>query len=235
MATATRAGRARSASKKTRSTGTSSQRRLRAYRAKRDLKKSGEPGGGAVASAELPRFVIQKHDATRLHYDLRLEMEGVYRSWAVPKGMPTEPGDKTLAIEVEDHPLDYGTFEGVIPPGNYGAGTVMLWDRGNYSVLRLSPERAYRDGKIHFALAGQKCVGEWTLVRMRSDSEKTNWLLIKNEASKKAPMTGKARDLSVASGRSLEEIAGKTSSADEPSETSVKKKRRTLRSASSSR
>jgi bifunctional non-homologous end joining protein LigD len=137
-------------------------------------------------------------------------MVGVYRSWAVPKGLPTKPGDRSLAVEVEDHPLEYGNFEGVIPTGNYGAGTVMLWDRGHYTISGPSPEEVYRQGKIHLALAGDKCVGEWTLVRMpkRPGDKSTNWLLIKNRAPEhKAHLTGTARDLSVLSGRSLEQIA----------------------------
>ena len=191
--------------------------RLRAYHAKRDLAASGEPGGARTrragreaAAGAIRRFVIQKHDATRLHYDFRLEMAGVLRSWAVPKEIPTKAGDRVLAVEVEDHPLDYGAFEGVIPEGNYGGGTVMLWDRGDYLVADGSPEESYRRGKIHLALAGSKCVGEWTLVRMRRrpGERHTNWLLIKNSGpAQRAPMTGAARDTSVLTGRTLEEIA----------------------------
>jgi len=185
--------------------------RLARYNAKRDLKASGEPGGGSVggATGAVRRFVIQKHDATRLHYDFRLEMDGVFRSWAVPKGLPLTPGARNLAVEVEDHPLEYGNFEGVIPSGNYGAGTVMLWDRGHYTVSGVSAEQAYREGKIHLALAGEKSVGEWTLVRLpRRGESKTNWLLIKNNAPEHdAAVTGAARDLSVLSHRSLEQIA----------------------------
>lgn len=185
---------------------------LARYHAKRDLRASGEPADGVEQPlvGAVRRFVIQKHDATRLHYDLRLEMAGVYRSWAVPKGLPTEPGQRHLAVEVEDHPLEYGTFEGVIPPGNYGAGTVMLWDRGHYAVLGGEPERAYRDGKLHVALSGEKCVGEWTLVRLpkRDGETKTNWLALKNTGpAHPAPRSRAERDVSVLSGRSLDEIA----------------------------
>lgn len=189
--------------------------RLSLYQAKRNFAATREPEGrtektGPAKKAVVRRYVIQKHDATRLHYDLRLEMDGVYRSWAVPKGLPVKAGERNLAVEVEDHPLEYGSFEGTIPEGNYGAGTVMLWDRGNYTVGGGTPEENYREGKIHFALAGQKCVGEWTLVRMhaRDDEKKTNWLVIKNSgAAHRPPMTGAERDKSVVSGRALEEIA----------------------------
>ncbi|MBA4138277.1 MAG: ATP-dependent DNA ligase [Opitutus sp.] len=187
---------------------------LREYHRKRDLGASGEPGGARVApSAALPRFVIQKHDATRLHYDLRLEMSGTLKSWAVPKGLPENPGDKSLAIEVEDHPLDYGSFEGVIPAGNYGAGTVMLWDRGFYTVGGGDPDRALRQGKIHFALAGEKMLGEWTLVRLRGekDSAKTNWLVLRNHDASPGYKPGVDRDRSVLTGRTLDEIAASQS------------------------
>ncbi len=186
-------------------------RHLGRYNAKRNLSASGEPedGGTQASTGIVRRFVIQKHDATRLHFDFRLEMDGVYRSWAVPKGLPTKAGDRSLAVEVEDHPLEYGGFEGVIPTGNYGAGTVMLWDRGHYTVSGVSPETAYRQGKIHLALAGEKSVGEWTLVRLPHRGEaKTNWLLVKNKAPEhEATVTGADRDFSVLSGRSLEQIA----------------------------
>lgn len=182
---------------------------LREYHRKRDLGASGEPAGAdAPRAAKLPRFVIQKHDATRLHFDLRLEMSGTLKSWAVPKGLPAEPGDKSLAIEVEDHPLDYGSFEGVIPEGNYGAGTVMLWDRGFYTVGGGDPDRAHRQGKIHFALAGEKLLGEWTLVRLRDGRDaKTNWLVLRNHDSSPGYRPGVDLDRSVLTGRTLDEIA----------------------------
>lgn len=211
---------------KTTGSATARSSRLRAYNAKRNLRASGEPGGdGNVGSSAEPRFVIQKHDATRLHYDLRLEMEGVYRSWAVPKGLPAKPGEKVLAVEVEDHPLDYGTFEGTIPSGNYGAGTVMLWDRGHYSVEGASPEAAYRSGKIHFTLAGEKCHGAWTLVRMRrSRDDKPNWLVIKNTDPRDgSPFRAKALDRSVKTGRSMEQIAGGRAAPKEKKSAPVKK------------
>src|SRR5436309_8979294 len=119
---------------------------LREYKAKRNFSVTAEPAGAKSLPKKIKgasRFVIQKHDATRLHYDFRLEMNGVLKSWAVPKGLPTRSGDRALAIEVEDHPLDYGSFEGVIPAGNYGAGAVMLWDRGHYTVAQGLPEENY--------------------------------------------------------------------------------------------
>jgi bifunctional non-homologous end joining protein LigD len=187
-------------------------RSLTAYHRKRDLRQSGEPGGtNRLPLQALPVFIIQKHDATRLHYDFRLEAGGVLKSWAVPKGLPARVGDKALAIEVEDHPLDYGGFEGTIPKGNYGAGTVMLWDRGVYAVEG-AYEAAYRKGHIHVALAGEKLRGEWTLVRMRPrpGEKKTSWLVVKNHSSGKLPEVAPsraARDLSVLSGRTMAEIA----------------------------
>jgi bifunctional non-homologous end joining protein LigD len=182
---------------------------LAAYHKKRDFAQTAEPAGKATkTSGKQPRFVIQKHDATRLHYDLRLEMDGVFRSWAVPKGLPTKTGAKVLAVEVEDHPLDYGNFEGTIPEGNYGAGTVQLWDRGHYTVEGGLPEAAYRAGKIHFTLAGEKCRGEWTLVRMRAERRKVNWLVIKNRDTAAAAAPASAdRDRSVLTGRTMDEIA----------------------------
>jgi bifunctional non-homologous end joining protein LigD len=183
---------------------------LAAYRKKRDLEKSGEPAGGAPRTSWVPTFVIQKHDATRLHYDFRLEADGVLKSWAVPKGLPTRVGEKALAIEVEDHPLDYGGFEGTIPEGNYGAGTVMLWDRGVYALEGGDFTKAHRAGKIHVALAGAKSRGEWTLVRLppREGESKTNWLVIRNHTSRRLAL-GRAtpRDRSVLTGRTLEQIA----------------------------
>src|SRR5438132_13038996 len=154
------------------------------YERKRDFKKTAEPAGAGKArgrKARANRFVVQKHDATRLHYDFRLEMDGVLKSWAVPKGFPTRRGDRRLAVEVEDHPLDYADFEGTIPEGSYGAGTVMVWDTGTYEVLGGDPLEDLRRGKLHFVLHGSKLKGEWTLVRMRrADETKPQWLLLKS-------------------------------------------------------
>ena len=187
-------------------------RNLSTYRKKRDFEKTAEPSGeAAVAPSKRRRFVIQKHDATRLHYDLRLEFDGVFKSWAVTRGPSLDPHDKRLAVEVEDHPLDYGDFEGTIPKGQYGGGTVQLWDRGYWESD--DPERGFRKGDLKFTLYGEKLGGSWVLVRMRHDrngGNRTNWLLIKHrdEFAKE----GKANhildtDQSVASGRSMDQIA----------------------------
>src|SRR5690349_20508666 len=144
---------------------------LTRYQAKRNFRRTTEPSGRKAVQrrrARGPLFVVQKHAATRLHYDFRLEMEGVLKSWAVPKGFPSRRGDRRLAIQVEDHPLDYADFEGTIAEGNYGAGTVMVWDRGTYEVVNGEPLHALEDGKIRLELSGTKLKGEWTLVRTGS-------------------------------------------------------------------
>src|SRR5450759_372705 len=155
---------------------------LAKYRAKRDLAKTSEPAGKiAVPSSSKLRFVIQRHDATRLHYDFRLELDGVLKSWAVTRGPSLDPHDKRLAVEVEDHPLDYGDFEGTIPEGQYGGGTVQLWDRGTWESD--DPERGFKKGDLKFTLHGDKLHGSWVLVRMKNDrfgGKRTNWLLIKH-------------------------------------------------------
>ena len=139
--------------------------KLAPYRAKRDFTKTAEPKGRQARSAGWS-FVVQKHDASRLHYDLRLELDGVLKSWAVAKGPSLVAGEKRLAVHVEDHPLDYGTFEGTIPSGEYGGGTVMLWDRGRWEPEG-DPHRAYAKGHLEFRLEGEKLKGAFHLVRMR--------------------------------------------------------------------
>jgi len=183
---------------------------LAEYKAKRDFRKTAEPKGGkplpkAVRGAS--RFVIQKHDARRLHYDFRLQMEGVLKSWAVPKGLPWKKGEKHLAVEVEDHPIEYEDFEGVIPEGNYGGGTVMVWDRGTYYVYGEQPVKSLQEGKLHLVLDGKKARGEWTLVRIRGrDNEKNQWLILKTGADAK-PISKKLEDQSVKTGRTMKQIA----------------------------
>ncbi|MGJ5132545.1 DNA ligase D [Bradyrhizobium oligotrophicum] len=195
--------------------------KLSTYRKKRDFDKTAEPSGDAkVARTARPRFVIQKHDATRLHYDLRLEFDGVFKSWAVTKGPSLDPHDKRLAVEVEDHPLDYGDFEGTIPEGEYGGGTVMLWDRGYWDSE--DPERGFKKGDLKFTLEGEKLHGSWVLVRMRHDrtgGKRTNWLLIKHRDE--FAREGEANDIldadkSVASGRTMEQIAAGKGKAPKP-------------------
>jgi bifunctional non-homologous end joining protein LigD len=158
-------------------------KKLSTYRKKRDFDQTAEPSGDVkVAAAKRLRYVIQKHAATRLHYDLRLEYDGVFKSWAVTKGPSLDPHDKRLAVEVEDHPLDYGDFEGTIPEGQYGGGTVMLWDRGTWEPEG-DPEQGFKKGDLKFTLDGGKLHGSWVLVRMRHDrsgGKRTNWLLIKH-------------------------------------------------------
>ena len=182
---------------------------LREYAAKRDHTRTPEPAARPVAAGErkkgIHRFVIQKHAASHLHYDWRLEMQGVLRSWAVPKGPPTKPKEARLAMHVEDHPLDYADFEGTIPPGNYGAGTVMVWDQGEYEDLTGNPAAAFHQGKMHVMMRGKKLNGEWILVKDRREEDSNKWLLIK--AGTPLKLSAKADDTSVVSGRSMAQIA----------------------------
>lgn len=188
--------------------GGNSRRALARYVAKRDFSISPEPAGGAAAkptSSAPPgarRFVIQKHAASRLHYDFRLEANGTLKSWAVPKGVPYEKGVKRAAFEVEDHPLDYLRFEGTIPQGQYGGGTVMVWDIGTYELLGGSFEK----GDLKLRLHGKKLKGEWHLFRIRSDEAKPVWLLLKSGASM-PPLTARQEDSSVLTRRSMARIA----------------------------
>ncbi|WP_037088526.1 DNA ligase D [Neorhizobium vignae] len=190
--------------------------KLSTYKQKRDFQKTKEPSGQAkLKASNHRRFVIQKHDATRLHYDLRLEIDGVFKSWAVTKGPSLDPHDKRLAVEVEDHPLDYGDFEGTIPKGQYGGGTVMLWDRGYWEPEgSKSPEQALAKGDFKFTLEGKRLHGSFVLVRMRNDRDggkRTNWLLIKHHDDFSVEENGAAvledNATSVASGRTMEAIA----------------------------
>jgi bifunctional non-homologous end joining protein LigD len=143
--------------------------RLETYRRKRNFDQTPEPRGKILRRAgEALSFVVQRHDARRLHYDLRLELDGVYKSWAVTRTPSLDPAVKRLAIEVEDHPLDYGTFEGTIPKGEYGGGTVQLWDRGNWRPQSNDPARDLQDGHLKFELDGERLKGGWALARMRA-------------------------------------------------------------------
>src|SRR5205814_1555719 len=182
---------------------------LKKYKTMRDFGKTPEPAGGKPKRGKLPIFVIQKHAATRLHYDFRLEMEGVLKSWAVPKGFPTKRGDRRLAVQVEDDPIEYANFEGTIPEGSYGAGTVMGWDTGTYQVLGSEPLKALQEGKLHLLLNGKKLKGKWTLVHMRRRSEeekKPQWLLLKS-GSDVAAISERIDDSSALTRRSMQQIA----------------------------
>ena len=190
-------------------------KKLSTYRAKRDFTKTAEPSGSVEpAPGDRRRFVIQKHAASRLHYDLRLELDGVFKSWAVTRGPSLDPADKRLAVEVEDHPLDYGDFEGTIPKGQYGGGTVQLWDRGYWEPDGdRTPEDALASGDFKFVLDGERLHGGWVLVRMKHDRDggkRTNWLLIKHRDEYARDGNGEAvlaEDRSVASGRPMAAIA----------------------------
>ncbi|MFO7581083.1 DNA polymerase ligase N-terminal domain-containing protein [Guyparkeria sp.] len=188
-------------------------KRLKRYREKRDLGKTPEPRGGHRSGKGGRRFVIQKHDASRLHYDFRLEVDGVLVSWAVPKGPSTDPGERRLAVRTEDHPLDYATFEGVIPEGQYGAGAVIVWDTGTYRNLRankgpnsLSMPRSIEDGLVEVWLEGEKLKGGYALKRL--EDREADWLLIKmddEEAdARRNPVSTEPE--SVLSGRSVEHV-----------------------------
>lgn len=193
---------------------------LREYRRKRDFERTGEPAGGAAhASHDALVFVIQKHAASHLHYDLRLEAGGVMKSWAVPRGPSLDPAVRRLAMQVEDHPMEYNTFEGTIPKGEYGGGTVMLWDRGTYTPDEIpagaSPDDAVRHGlragKLAFTLSGERLAGSFALVRTEAGA-KPKWLLIKHRDDSAAPGSDITADIttSVASGRTMEEIAAES-------------------------
>ena len=178
---------------------------LSTYKKKRDFSKTPEPGPKRAKAAKKLRFVVQKHDATRLHYDTRLEVGGVMKSWAVPKGPSLNPADKRLAVMTEDHPIGYNRFEGVIPQGEYGAGPVIVWDRGWYENLsETSPARAIQKGAFTFELHGTKLRGRYTLRRMNGK----NWLLIKGKdefASREVDLTVE-RPESVVTGRTVEQV-----------------------------
>src|SRR5690242_17532668 len=202
-------------------------KKLTEYRRKRDFRVTAEPRGGI----EVPRlgrplaFVIQKHAASHLHYDLRLELGGVMKSWAVPKGPSLDPADRRLAVQVEDHPIEYNTFEGIIPHGEYGGGTVMLWDRGTYEPATIAegedPERALRRdlhrGRLTIRVFGERLRGVFSLVRTTAGGDdgdaKPQWLLMKRDdedAEHGSDITA-AATTSIATGRSMESIAAEAS------------------------
>lgn len=186
------------------------------YIAKRDFTKTPEPTGGSRQAGGQPIFVVQKHDATNLHYDFRLEIGGTLKSWSVPKGPSTDPRVKRMAIPTEDHPLEYANFEGTIPKGEYGGGTVMVWDRGTFRNIKVGKDgreiplsESYDLGTLEVELEGEKIYGGYALVRMNSGNMKGNWLLIKmddNKADARRNPTS-TENRSVVSGRDMDEIA----------------------------
>lgn len=187
--------------------------RLARYQEKRDFAQTREPAGAtskrpALGKAGKQRmFVIQKHAASHLHYDFRLEMQGVLRSWAVPKGPSYQRGERRLAMLVEDHPMEYARFEGTIPKGQYGGGTVMVWDIGTYQVASNNPAQDFHAGKLHLNLRGKKLKGEWTLVRTRADERgRESWFLIKTAADTK-PISPRRDDQSALTHRTMAQIA----------------------------
>ncbi len=203
---------------------------LKEYQKKRDFKSTPEPSGkekrrttgkrgpkpAKGSSGRKPIFVIQKHDASRLHYDFRLEIEGVLKSWAVPKGPSTDPREKRLAVLTEDHPLEYSDFEGVIPEDNYGAGTVLVWDTGRYKNIKedddgdeIPMDKCFEDGRIEMRLEGKKLRGGYALVKTKMGGGENNWLLIKmkddDADARRNPVSTEPE--SVLSGKTIEEIA----------------------------
>jgi bifunctional non-homologous end joining protein LigD len=199
----------------------SAREQLTEYRRKRDFGKTAEPEGGGTASKDTRRlhFVIQKHAASHLHYDLRLELDGVMKSWAVPKGPAPDPSIKRLAMQVEDHPIEYNTFEGTIPAGEYGGGTVMLWDNGWYEPEKGGGEdgvrEGYRKGDLKVVFHGKRMKGSWVLVRTRgwgssSASSKPSWLLIKHRDEHAEPGDAlvERHTTSVTTKRTMEQIGG---------------------------
>jgi DNA ligase D-like protein (predicted 3'-phosphoesterase) len=193
---------------------------LKEYRKKRDLKKSPEPAGKKKRTSKGKNiFVIQKHDASHLHYDFRLEIDGVLKSWAVPKGPSTDPHEKRLAVETEDHPMEYATFEGVIPEGEYGAGPVIVWDNGTFDNIKekdgkiIPLAQCYKNGQIEVSLHGKKLQGAYALVHTSfgDDTRKKDWLLIKMNDdyadARRNPV--KTEPESVISGKTIEEMQAK--------------------------
>src|SRR5436190_1577323 len=189
---------------------------LTLYKKKRSFNETPEPKGKKKSSARSLKFVVQKHDATQLHYDFRLEMEGALKSWAIPKGPSLNPQDKRLAMMVEDHPFDYRTFEGTIPAGNYGAGTVMVWDEGTYTAMGFEEEpikkqekillEEMKKGDVKIVFDGEKIKGAFALVKIKGRGENT-WLLIKKQDAAATDKDVTKKDKSVKTNRTLNQIA----------------------------
>jgi DNA ligase D-like protein (predicted 3'-phosphoesterase) len=190
----------------------SERNQLKEYERKRDLRRTPEPGGRSrrgKRSSRAPRFVVQKHDASSLHYDFRLEADGVLKSWAVPKGPSTNPADKRLAMPTEDHPLEYAEFEGTIPEEQYGAGPVIVWDLGTYRNLADAPvDEGIRTGHVKVWLEGEKLSGGYALTRI-GKGERARWMLVKmdDEVADRRRKPVKTQPDSVVSGRTIEQVA----------------------------
>jgi len=206
---------------------------LTLYKKKRSFKETPEPSGKTKSSRRGLKFVVQKHDATSLHYDFRLELEGVLKSWAIPKGPSLNPEDKRLAMMVEDHPYDYRTFEGTIPEGNYGAGTVMVWDEGIYEALGYEREsikdqekilvQELKKGDLKFVLHGEKVKGAYALVKIKGRGENA-WLLIKKKDDEASKTDITKKDRSVLTNRNLRQIAEETGGKIKEKKSLVKKR-----------
>ncbi|HEY6965453.1 MAG TPA: DNA polymerase ligase N-terminal domain-containing protein, partial [Erythrobacter sp.] len=201
------------------------------YNAKRDFARTAEPIGEHDPASAGNLFMVQKHDATRLHWDLRLEVDGVLKSWAVTKGPSLDPAVKRLAVRTEDHPLGYATFEGTIPKGEYGGGTVMLWDRGTWAPVAGKSAKDLEEGHLHFTLDGERMKGEWMLIRLkgRPGEKRENWLLRKvtDAFAQEGEVLVEQALTSVATGRSMSEIAaGKEAEAEALPEAKPKHKRK---------
>ena len=193
---------------------------LKEYKKKRDFRKTKEPKGKEKSNNKSLSFVVQKHDATNLHYDFRLELDGVLKSWAIPKGPSLNPNDKRLAMMVEDHPFDYKDFEGVIPKGNYGAGNVIVWDKGTYESAESKDKNedknedkklireGLKNGELKIILSGEKLKGEFVLVNIKKPKE-NGWLLIKKKDKHSSSKDILKNDESVNSGKTIDEIADK--------------------------
>jgi DNA ligase D-like protein (predicted 3'-phosphoesterase) len=207
------------------------ERSLGAYRSRRDFRKSPEPSGRGSGTGRLkkdrnPIFVIQQHAASTMHFDFRLEVDGVLKSWAVPKGPSTDPRRKRLAVQVEDHPLEYADFEGVIPEDEYGGGAVIVWDAGPYRNLRTDDdgkevplEKALRQGRVEVWLEGRKIRGGHALVRSKSKGDRSNWLLVKmkDEGADARRNPVSTQPESVLSGRTVRQVARDKGDGDEDS------------------
>ncbi|HYE22289.1 MAG TPA: DNA polymerase ligase N-terminal domain-containing protein [Verrucomicrobiae bacterium] len=188
---------------------------LKTYKQKRKFNQTPEPEGKVGASSGPPKFVVQKHAATRLHYDFRLEHKGVLLSWAVPKGPSLNKEDKRLAMMVEDHPISYMKFEGIIPEGNYGAGSVIVWDFGNYLALGTTNRResekliaaGLKKGELKVVLNGQKLKGGFALIKLKNDAKGNAWLMIKEKDSYVKKIDVTKQNKSVLSGKTVEQMA----------------------------